>query len=102
MAHRYAGISDRITRNHKVEDNGAIEFAYHLMAKESGLEVPKAKLYLSKNGPGYFGVKRFDHMGVKRLHMHTLSGLLHADHRIPSLDYKSIMQANTLAYQGYQ
>ncbi len=25
--------------------------------------------------------------------MHTLSGLLHADHRIPSLDYKAVMKA---------
>ncbi len=52
-----------------------------------------AKLFPSKKGMGYFGSKRFDRNDGKRLHMHTISGLLHADHRIPSLDYESIMKA---------
>ena len=65
------------------------------MAKSAHLDVPEAKLFPSKTGPGYFGVKRFDRENGKRIHMHTLSGLLHADHRIPSLDYEAIMKATT-------
>jgi serine/threonine-protein kinase HipA len=75
------------------KDVGPIEFAYHLMAEEAGLVVPKAKLFKSKITPGYFGVKRFDHEGGKSIHMHTASGLLHADHRLPSLDYKTLLKA---------
>ncbi|CAO5683375.1 MAG: hypothetical protein HEEMFOPI_01960 [Holosporales bacterium] len=75
------------------KDIGAIEYAYHLMAQEAGLILPKAKLFPSKNGLGYFGVKRFDRNGNKRIHMHTMAGLLHADHQEPSLDYESIMKA---------
>ena len=75
------------------KDIGPIEYAYHLMAKESHLTIPEAKLFPSKKGPGFFGVKRFDRVGGNRLHMHTVSGLLHADHRFPSLDYETIMKA---------
>lgn len=75
------------------KDIGAIEHAYHLMAKEAGLNVPKARLFESKRGPGYFGSKRFDRVDGQRFHMHTVSGLLHVDHRIPTLDYETIMKA---------
>lgn len=75
------------------KDIGPIEYAYHLLAVEAELEVPQAKLFQSKSGPGYFGVKRFDRVAGARVHMHTLSGLLHIDHRIPNLDYATIMKA---------
>lgn len=75
------------------KDIGPIEYAYHLMAKAANLDVPEAKLFKSKKGPGYFGVKRFDRVGNKHLHMHTVSGLLHVDYRIPNLDYETIIKA---------
>lgn len=75
------------------KDISAIEYAYHLMAKEAGLILPEAKLFPSRKGLGFFGVKRFDRNGDNRIHMHTIAGLLHADHRAPSLDYESIMKA---------
>ena len=75
------------------KDIGAIEYAYHLMAKDAGVIVPNAKLFPSRNGPGFFGVKRFDRNGGNPIHMHTISGLLQVDHRDPSLDYESIMKA---------
>lgn len=75
------------------KDISAIEYAYHLMAKEAGLILPQAKLFPSRKGLGFFGVKRFDRSDNSRIHMHTIAGLLHADHREPSLDYESIMKA---------
>ncbi|MES2214773.1 MAG: type II toxin-antitoxin system HipA family toxin [Pseudomonadota bacterium] len=75
------------------KDISIIEYAYHLMAKEAGLILPKARLFASRTGLGFFGVKRFDRSGDKRIHTHTIAGLLHADHREPSLDYESIMKA---------
>ena len=73
-------------------DISVIEYAYHQMAKEAGLIVSKATLFPSKKGLGFFGVRRFDRNGNERIHMHTIAGLLHADHREPSLDYESIMK----------
>jgi serine/threonine-protein kinase HipA len=75
------------------KDISAIEYAYHLMAKDAGLIVPKAKLFPSRKGLGFFGVERFDRHGDKPIHMHTIAGLLHADHREPLLDYETIMKA---------
>jgi serine/threonine-protein kinase HipA len=75
------------------KDISAIEYAYHLMAKEAGLIVPEAQLFPSRKGLGFFGVKRFDRNGNSCIHMHTIAGLLHTDHREPSLDYESIMKA---------
>lgn len=73
-------------------DVGSIEYAYHLTAKASGLEVPEARLFPSKKCSGYFGVRRFDRTQDRLLHMHTVSGLLHADHRLPSLSYESLLK----------
>lgn len=75
------------------EDLGSIEFAYNQMAKAAGLIVPETKLFKSRTCSGYFGVKRFDRTKEKFLHTHTLSGLLHADYRIPSLDYEAVLKA---------
>lgn len=75
------------------KDIGAVEYAYYLMAQDAGLDVPKAKLFPARKGFGFFGSTRFDKTHHSRIHMHTISGLLHADHRIPSLDYKMILKA---------
>jgi serine/threonine-protein kinase HipA len=75
------------------KDIGCIEYAYHLMAKDAGLDIPEAKLFKSKKCDGYFGVKRFDRQKSSFIHMHTISGLLHADHRSPTLDYETLLKA---------
>lgn len=77
------------------KDISSIEYAYHLMALSAKLDVPTARLFPSREGFGYFGVKRFDRTG-KKVHVHTISGLLHADHRVPCLDYEAIMKATLL------
>lgn len=69
-------------------DAGAIELAYHQLARRAGVEVPEAWLVPSARGSGWFAVERFDRTaGGGYRHVHTLCGLLHADHRLPSLDY---------------
>ncbi len=76
-------------------DAGPIEFAYHRMAREAGLEVPEAWLIpaRSERMGGFFAVERFDLHRGQRWHVHTLCGLLHADHRLPSLDYIGALAA---------
>lgn len=67
---------------------GAVEYAYHQLARRSGIDVPEAWLVPSHRGRGWFAVERFDRTaGGGHRHVHTLCGLLHADHRLPSLDY---------------
>jgi serine/threonine-protein kinase HipA len=76
-------------------DVGAIEYAYSLMAKDAGVEMPETHLFCTKRNK-YFGTKRFDRNGDARIHMHSLGGLIHADHRSPSLDYDMVLRV-TLA-----
>jgi len=78
-----------------VRDVGAIEYAYSLMAKDAGVEMPETHLFRTKRNK-YFGTKRFDRDGDARIHMHSLGGLIHADHRSPSLDYDTVLRV-TLA-----
>lgn len=72
-------------------DAGAIEYVYALMASKAGIEMPDVHLFPSQKGSGYFAVKRFDRDGNKRLHMHTVSGLIHSNFRFPSLDYEDLL-----------
>ena len=74
-------------------DAGAVEYAYSVMARAAGVNMPPTHLFPAKNGAGYFGVERFDRRDGQRVHMHTVCGLLHADHRVPSLDYETILRA---------
>lgn len=92
----YAHWMVKFASSSDAKDIGAIEYAYSLMARAAGLTMMPTHLFPAKKGAGYFGVERFDRSGDKRLHMHTVSGLIHADHRLPSLDYEQIMRA-TLA-----
>ncbi len=72
-------------------DAGAVELAYSLMAKAAGVEMMETRLFPAKRGAGFFATRRFDRDGAARLHAHTASGLLHADHRTPSLDYEDLL-----------
>jgi serine/threonine-protein kinase HipA len=76
-------------------DVGAIEYAYSLMAKDAGVDMPETHLFRTKKR-AYFGARRFDREGDRRLHVHSLSGLTHADHRTPTLDYDTILRVALL------
>ncbi len=72
------------------QEIGAIEYAYSLMARVAGLDMPETTLLESKKGC-YFACERFDRAGDKRVHMHSVAGLVHSDFRYPSLDYDDLM-----------
>lgn len=68
---------------------GEFEYAYSLLAKECGIEMPETRLFEGQ----YFGVKRFDREGENKYHVISAAGLLNADYRIPSLDYSILLTA---------
>lgn len=58
---------------------GAIEFAYHLMAKAAGISMSECRL-LEENGRRHFMTRRFDRTtGGAKLHMQSLGALAHFD-----------------------
>ena len=50
--------------------------------------MPETRLFEGK----YFGVERFDRMPQGKLHVVSVAGLIGADYRLPSIDYKHIFQ----------
>ena len=73
------------------EEAGLEEYAYSLMASAAGVKMPPTKL-LKTNKGSYFATRRFDRPPEGRLHIHTASGLLDADHRTPQLDYDNLLR----------
>jgi len=59
---------------------GRIEYAYHLMAIASGIDMSPCRL-LEENGRAHFMTKRFDRYGNTKHHLQTLCGLAHLDYR---------------------
>ena len=58
---------------------GAIEYAYHLMAKVAGITMSECRL-LEENGRRHFMTRRFDRIeGGEKLHMQSLGALAHFD-----------------------
>lgn len=87
------------------EDMGSIEMAYAEMARIAGLTVPKTNLFRTRDGKGYFGVERFDRdsqLPSRRIHTHTLAGLLHHDHRTPGQDYHDLMKVTRVLTQDHE
>ena len=75
-------------------DAGAVEAAYAAMARAAGINMPPTFLFEVPDGRRFFGIQRFDRVGpgfVRRLHVHTLGGLIHADYRAPSCDYRDFL-----------
>jgi serine/threonine-protein kinase HipA len=72
------------------QEIGAIEYAYSLMAKDAGLIMPRTELLEGKKGR-YFAIERFDRIGDKKVHMHSVAGLTHSDFRFPTLDYDELL-----------
>jgi serine/threonine-protein kinase HipA len=88
-------------------DVGETEFRYSLCAKKSGIDMTETRLLPSKQCAGYFGTKRFDRVreedgSIKRIHMLSASALLEVSHRIPSLDYNSLMKLTLELTKDYR
>ena len=75
---------------------GEEEYQYMKCAEHCGILVPEVKLIPSTICGGYYGVKRFDRVGNRKIHMVTVSGLLETSHRIPNLDYHDLMRLTYL------
>jgi serine/threonine-protein kinase HipA len=88
------------------DDNGRpmpyerMEYVYSLLAKDAGLVTPETTFIEEPSGMFHFLSKRFDRSvdkktrKVRKLHLQTLSALLHHDHNDQqSLDYIDVLTA---------
>jgi serine/threonine-protein kinase HipA len=79
-----------------LSDAGAVEHAYALMAKAAGIEMPPTRLFEIAGGERFFGVERFDRRENRRFHVHTFGNLIHADFRVPSCDYRQLLEVTRI------
>ena len=81
---------------------GEKEYKYSLCAKDCGINMTETRLFPSKICSGYFGIKRFDRKNGKKVHMVSVSGLLETSHRLPNLDYNTLMKLTIELTRNYQ
>ncbi len=64
------------------QDYGRIEYAYHLMARQAGIDMSACEL-LHEGGRAHFITRRFDRYGsTGRHHLHTLCAMQHLDYKL--------------------
>jgi serine/threonine-protein kinase HipA len=77
---KFDGVSGN--KDRELEDPrgyGAIEYAYHLMARAAGIRMSECRL-LEENGRRHFMTRRFDRLaGGEKLHMQSLGAMAHFD-----------------------
>src|SRR5690606_14795758 len=57
-----------------------IEAAYAAMARDAGIDAVRVTMQQTPTGHAHPVITRFDRRGGRRLHQHTLGGLLHVDY----------------------
>jgi serine/threonine-protein kinase HipA len=72
---------------------GKIEYAYHLMAKAAGIQMPECRL-LHEGGRSHFMARRFDRLpDGSKIHMQSLGAMAHADFNVPAgYSYEQALQ----------
>jgi serine/threonine-protein kinase HipA len=69
-----------------------IEYAYNRMARDAGLQTAEVHL-LEERRLAHFMTRRFDRAGARRLHLHSLGGIDHADFNAPgSYSYEQYLR----------
>lgn len=94
-AHLKIGSEDWIVKFRSSYDPKTIatdEYQANQLAKDCGINVSEFDLFKGKSGTPYFGVKRFDRLNNKKVHMVSLSALLETSHREYNLDYIHLLQ----------
>ncbi len=67
---------------------GETEYNYSILARECGIRMATTRLF---NGC-YFGTERFDRTPRGKIHTLSAAGLLHANYRIPAIDYSLLLK----------
>ncbi|MEW6583173.1 MAG: type II toxin-antitoxin system HipA family toxin [Actinomycetota bacterium] len=79
---KFDGVRGNRDRESLSDPDGfcAVEYAYSLMARDAGIEMPDTRL-LEEGGRRHFMARRFDRpRGGDRLHMQSLGALAHLDY----------------------
>jgi len=96
------GVGELGVPNPKSQSYNRIEYAYSLMARDAGIDMPPTQL-LEERGFAHLMVKRFDRSGERKLHMHSLGGMQHIDYNVPGLfSYEQYLRTVLALNLGYE
>jgi serine/threonine-protein kinase HipA len=73
-----------------------IEQLYAQLARDCALDMPRTQCFDLGTQLAAFGVERFDRHDGMRVPVHTLSGALNTDFRIPGIGYRTFLRATRL------
>ena len=91
FSHWLAKFPTGSTPDKKAE--GAIEYIYSEMARLAAINMAVSQLVPGDDGNAYFLSKRFDRKpGNKRVHVHTVAGLVHANFRVADFEYGELVK----------
>ncbi|MGM0565064.1 MAG: type II toxin-antitoxin system HipA family toxin [Pseudomonadota bacterium] len=82
---KFDGVSQRYRDSETFGDPlgfGAMEFVYHQMATECGIDMMPCHL-LEEGERRHFLTRRFDRIGNRKVHIQTLNGIAHVDYKKP-------------------
>lgn len=88
-------------QNEHVEVCG-IEVAYADLARAAGIDMPPVHHFKIAPKLAAFGVARFDRCEGQRVPVQSVAALLHADFRLPSVDYQQLLVATKFATANQQ
>ena len=79
---KFDGVGELGAPDETPKPYNRIEYAYSLMARQAGLDVPETRL-IEERGFAHFLSKRFDREEGRRIHLHSLGGMRHVDYNAP-------------------
>ncbi|MGH8751604.1 MAG: type II toxin-antitoxin system HipA family toxin [Burkholderiales bacterium] len=89
---KFDGVGELDHPNPKPQPYNRTEYVYWLMAKAAGIDVPEVML-LEERRLAHLMSKRFDRVGDKRLHQHSLGGMEHVDYNLSgAYSYEQFMR----------
>jgi len=60
---------------------GRVEYAYHSMATDAGIDMPEARLHVDAEGRAHYMTRRFDRTDTgEKIHAQTLQAIAHLDY----------------------
>ncbi|KER04787.1 type II toxin-antitoxin system HipA family toxin [Photorhabdus temperata] len=71
----------------------ALEEVYACMARMANIDFPASRYFRLEGELAAFGVRRFDRENGMRVPVLSMAGALHADFRLPCMDYTDILRA---------
>ena len=89
---KFDGVGELGAPDSQARPYNRVEYAYSRLARDAGVDVPETAL-VEDRGLGHFLSRRFDRAGGRRLHVHSLGGLQHADYNAPgTFSYESYLR----------